>query len=155
MPSIEIIKLRNEHTEKLIRFFNEINSPDYIKDFSPHPFDEEHARRVCNYQGHDYYYSILLDRENIIGYFMLRGWDEGYDTPSIGLCVLKKYQGLGLGSLIMNFLEKVARLNGCSKVMLKVKKDNTVAKTLYVSHGYIFTEYNDEFLVGFKSISGE
>ncbi len=88
----------------------------------------------------------------MVGYGILRGWDEGYDVPSIGLCVLKKYQGMGLGRLLLNFLEVVSRLSGSSKTMLKVKKDNSAAKGLYESERYVFKEYNEEFLIGFKQL---
>ncbi len=153
MPTIEIVKLKPECLERLINFFEEINSTKYTDDFSPHPFNAQYAKLICNYQGRDLYYSILLDGEKMIGYGMLRGWDEGYEIPSIGLCILKKHQGVRLGKLLVNFLETVSRLKGCSKVMLKVKKNNTIAKRLYESQKYVFIEHNEEFLIGFKSIT--
>lgn len=149
---IEIVRLRPEHMEYLIRFFEAINEPEYIKDFSPHPFNEENAIGVCNYQGQDLYFSVLLNGGEIIGYGILRGWDEGYEIPSIGLCILKKYQGSGLGRLLLNFLETASKLKGCSKVMLKVKRDNEIAKRLYESQRYVFKEYNEEFLIGYKQL---
>jgi ribosomal protein S18 acetylase RimI-like enzyme len=153
MSSIEIVRLKQEHLNRLVPFFDEISTPDYMRDFSPHPFDEEHARSVCNYQGLDRYYAVLLDGEKIIAYCMLRGWDEGYEIPSLGLCVLKPYQGYGIGRIILNFLETTSSLNGCSKVMLKIKKDNALASNLYVTQGYVFREHSDDFLIGFKNIS--
>lgn len=153
MSLIEIVRLRQEHLERLVSFFRLIDSPEYTKDFSPHPFNEEHARFVCHYEGKDAYYAVLQDEDEIIAYCMMRGWDEGYDIPSLGLCVLSKYHGFGLGRAIMNFLEASSRLRGCSKVMLKVKKDNAVARNLYAGQGYVFKEHNDAFLVGFKDIS--
>lgn len=150
MLSVEIIKLSQEHVGQLIRFFDEINSPEYTKDFSPHPFDSDYAGFICGYQGRDLYYALLLDGREIIGYFMLRGWDEGYEIPSIGLCILKKYRGFGLGKVIMDFLETVSNLNGCPGVMLKVNKDNHAARRLYETRGFVFKEYNEEFLIGYK-----
>lgn len=153
MPMIEIIRLRPVHMEYLIRFFEAINEPEYIKDFSPHPFDEENAGRVCNYQGRDLYYAVILGENNIIGYGMLRGWDEGYEIPSIGLCIQKGYKGRGLGRLLLNFLEAASGLEGARKVMLKVRKDNEIAKRLYESQNYVFNEYNHDYLIGYKSIA--
>jgi ribosomal protein S18 acetylase RimI-like enzyme len=152
MPLIEIEKIRPEHLARLKEFFREIDAPDYRKDFSPHPFDAEQAMRICNYGGRDLYFAILMDRKEMVGYGMLRGWDEGYEVPAIGLCILKKYQGIGLGKLLLNFLETVSRLAGSSKTMLKVKKDNVAAKGLYESQQYVFKEYNEEFLIGFKKL---
>jgi len=153
MSLIEIMRLRPEHLDGLVRFFSEINTPDYAKEFSPHPFDAKHAGLVCNHEGRDLYFAVLLNGQEVIAYAMLRGWDEGYAIPSIGLCVRKDYQGLGLGRLIMEFLESISRLNGCSKLMLKVKKDNEKAKSLYVSQGYLFRDHDVDFLIGFKDIS--
>ncbi len=150
---IEIVRLRPEHMEYLIRFFEAINEPEYIKDFSPHPFNEENAMRVCNYQGQDLFYSVLLGEKKIIGYGMLRGWDEGYEIASIGLCILKKYQGIGLGRLLLSFLETVSRVRGCLRVMLKVKKGNKKAKRLYETQGYIFKEHDEELLIGYKNFT--
>lgn len=149
---IEIVRLRPAHFEPLERFFRAINDASYIENFSPHPFDSTNAARVCNYNGRDKYFAILLNGETVVGYGMLRGWDEGYEVPAIGLCVLKEYQGKGLGKLFMNFLETASRMEGASKVMLKVKKNNTAAKMLYLKHGFDFKEYDDAFLIGHKNL---
>jgi len=149
---IEIERLRPEHLDRLKVFFEAINNPAYVENFSPHPFDDENANRVCNYNGQDLYYSVLLDRSEIIAYGILRGWDEGFEIPSIGLCVLQGYQGRGLGELLMNLLETVSRLRSCQKVMLKVKKNNTAAISLYEKRKYVFSEYNKDFLVGYKNL---
>lgn len=149
---IEIVKLSPVHFEYLIRFFEAINKAEYIKDFSPHIFNKENAKNVCNYDGRDLYYSILLNGIEIVGYGILRGWDEGYEVPSIGLCILKKYQRVGLGQMLLKFLETVSRIKGSSKVMLKVKKSNEIAKRLYEGHSYIFREYNEEYLIGHKRL---
>ncbi|MBI1912007.1 MAG: GNAT family N-acetyltransferase [Deltaproteobacteria bacterium] len=153
MPIIEIVRLRDIHLSGLLEFFKTINIPLYTKDFSPHPFDEDNAKRICCYGGRDQYYGITLGGINIIGYGMLRGWDEGYEIPSIGLCILKEYQGKHLGKTFMNFLEAASLLGGASKIMLKVKKDNKTAKALYDKQGFVFQEYNNDFLIGYKLLS--
>ena len=152
---IEIVRIKPKNLEVLAGFFNEVNIPEYTRDFSPHPFNAGNAARVCNYTGRDLYYAVLIDGRKMIGYGMLRGWDEGYEIPSVGLCVLKKYHGIGLGKLLLNFLETVAGLSGCSKVMLKVKKNNKVARKLYDSQKYVFKEYNQDFIIGHKDLKGE
>ena len=81
---------------------------------------------------------------------MLRGWDEGYDIPAIGLCLLNEFQGFGLGRMIMNYLESLALLNGASQVMLKVTKRNHVARKLYESQGFRFNDHNEQHLIGHK-----
>lgn len=149
---LEIVRLREEHVEQLKKFFEAINSPPYIDDFSPHPFDSSNAERICKYQGKDKYCAILLNGEAVIGYGLLRGWDEGYEVPALGLCVLKEYHGKGLGKLLINFLETVSRMEGALNVMLKVKKNNEIAKKLYLSQGFDLKEYNDDFFIGHKKL---
>ncbi len=153
MRSLEIIHLRTRHYEMLLQFFDEINCHEYTKNFSPHPLDKATALAICNYEGRDLYYAVLLNGMEIIAYGMLRGWDEGYEIPSIGLCVLKKYKRLRLGKTIMRFLETVAIFNGATETMLKVKKSNGPARDLYVGLGYIFEDHNNDFLIGYKTFS--
>jgi ribosomal protein S18 acetylase RimI-like enzyme len=153
MRSIEIIQLRSEHLERLVIFFDLINLPEYKINFTPHSFDKKNADIICNYIGKDKYFAVLLDKEQIIAYFMLRGWDEGYTIPSLGLCILKEYQHLGLGKTIINFLEVLAKINGCSKIMLKVKKTNIIAKKLYARQGYVFSDFDKDYVKAIKCIS--
>ena len=150
---IDIVKLHPGHIKPLRSFFNAIDNPDYIRYFSPHPFNEENSVRVCSHAGQDLYYAVLLDGEKIIGYGMLRGWDEGYDIPAIGLCILEEYQNIGLGALLLLFLETLARARNCLKVMLKVNKDNEKARKLYETRGYIFKDHDEEFLIGYKDLT--
>ncbi len=152
MPTIEIVRLRAAHQKSLADYFKNINLPEYTKDFFPHPFDEENARRICEYPGRDLYYSVLMDGKEVIGYGMIRGWDEGYEVPSLGICIVRKYQGKGLGRLMLKFLETVSKLQGTDKIMLKVKKDNETAIKLYESHRYVFREYDGNFLIGYKDL---
>ncbi|MCC6503462.1 MAG: GNAT family N-acetyltransferase [Deltaproteobacteria bacterium] len=149
---IEIVRLREEHVEQLETFFEAINNLSYVDDFSPHPFDSSNAERICKYHGRDKYCAILLNGETIIGYGLLRGWDEGYEVPAIGLCILETYHGKGLGKLLLDFLETASRLEGASEVMLKVKKNNVAASSLYQKQGFDLKEYNDLFLIGRKRL---
>ena len=66
---------------------------------------------------------------------------------------MKDYQGMGLGKLMLTFLEIASKVKGCSQVMLKVKKDNDKAKRLYEAGGYIFKEHNSEYLIGYKNLT--
>ncbi len=149
---MEIVRLRPIHAESLITFFAEINTEEYTRDFSPFTFDPDMAQRICNHQGRDLYYAILMHDREVAGIGMLRGWDEGYDVPSIGLCILKRYQNRGVGTLMLAFLEMVLGIRGCTRVMLKVRRDNAKAKKLYEDKKYMFEEYDDIYLIGYKGI---
>lgn len=68
--------------------------------FRPHPLTSEEARRLCHYPGRDVHALLALGGRPV-AYGMLRGWDEGYDTPSLGIAVRNDSQGRGYGRLMM------------------------------------------------------
>jgi len=46
---------------------------------------------------------------------MLRGWDEGYETPSLGIAVHPDARGLGLARTFMGFLHAAASFQGAAR----------------------------------------
>jgi len=103
--------------------------------FRPHPFTESEAMRIADHVGKDAY-AILLDGQRPVAYGMLRGWDEGYRTPSLGIAVRTDSQGRGFGRLMMAHLHAEARRRGAVQVRLRVHPDNIRARRLYESIGY-------------------
>ena len=78
-------------TDKLTSFFELIKNKKEDKYFHPHPFNKKKAEELVNYKGNDLYF--LQTSENIIcGYGMLRGWDEGYPVPSLGIIIHPDYR---------------------------------------------------------------
>jgi len=141
--TLQIIKLNPEVTEKISNFFETIEP----EKFHPHGFSHEDAYRLCNYTGKDLYYVITND-EDIVGYGLVRGWDEGFEVPSLGIYVSEKYRGKGIARMFMSFLHLSAKLKGAKQMMLKVYKDNFKAIRLYVSLGYVFKEHDDDQFIG-------
>ncbi len=119
--------------------------------FYPHPADDITIDRIANYKGKDLYY-LLVEDEKILGYGILRGWDEGYQTPSLGIAISPCVRGSGLGTLLMNFLHVAASRRGSRKVRLRVLKNNKKAISLYKNSGYVFKKdiKQPDYLVGFK-----
>lgn len=105
--------------------------------FRPHPFTESEARQIANHVGRDTY-AILLDGQRPVAYGMLRGWEEGYETPSLGIAVGTALQGRGLGRVMMTHLHAEARRRGAVRVRLRVHHDNLRARRLYESMGYMY-----------------
>jgi GNAT superfamily N-acetyltransferase len=103
--------------------------------FRPHPFTEGEALRIAALVGKDVY-AILLDEQRPIAYGMLRGFDEGYTTPSLGIVVRTASRGRGFGRLMMAHLHAEARTRGAVQVRLRVHRDNIRARRLYESLGY-------------------
>src|SRR5689334_9828244 len=67
---------------------------------------------------------------------MLRGWDEGYETPSLGIAIREGYRDRGLGRQVMSALHDVVRVRGGHRVRLRVAEGNARARHLYASMGY-------------------
>lgn len=103
--------------------------------FRPHPFTAAEADRIAGHSGRDVY-ALLLDGSRPLAYGLLRGWDEGYPTPSLGVAVHTGSQGRGLGRTMMSHLHDVARREGSHQVRLRVHPRNTRARHLYESLGY-------------------
>ncbi len=137
--------LTSDLSISLAQFFEELGAQPY---FHPHPFTKDEAYKKCGYVGKDLYYA-LVDSSCIIGYGMLRGWDEGYQVPSLGIVIHPKHQGKGLGKLLMSFLHAAAKQYGANNIILKVYPENTSALKLYEFLGYSF-----ERIDGQRQLSG-
>ena len=105
--------------------------------FRPHPFTRDEAGRIANEAGRDTY-SILVEDGRAVAYGMLRGWDEGYPFPSLGIAVRTSAQGRGLGRLMMAHLHAEAGSRGATVVRVRVHPDNVRARLLYESLGYVY-----------------
>ncbi len=89
--------------EKLVRFFKVIVANKDDLHFHPHAFTHEAARKIATYKGDDLYF-LQIKGEEITGYAMLRGWDEDYAIPGLGIVVHPNYRNEGLGREFMEFL---------------------------------------------------
>jgi len=133
--------------EPLTEFFMALKAAGDEKHFHPHPLTATEAKNLCHYRGKDLYY-LLVDGRRVLAYGMLRGWDEGYEVPSLGIAVHPSERGSGAGLAMMEFLHLAARRRGARNVRLKVYKDNTPAVRLYESLGYAFHAGEGDQLVG-------
>lgn len=104
--------------------------------FHPHPLTRAEAERIASYRGQDVYLT-LADEGRLVAYGMLRGWDEGYAVPSLGIAVRADCYGRGYGRTMMAVLHDVARERGATTIRLRVHPDNPRAIRLYRSLGYV------------------
>lgn len=144
-------RLTHHHLSMLKDFFLALTQHHTHTYFHPHPFDEATARAITHYQGKDFY-SALIHQNTITGYGMLRGYDEGYKIPSLGIAIHPDYQGQGLGHLLMCHLHDTARLLGSTQIRLKVYPENQSALTLYQKLGYQFTSQEGSQLIGILNL---
>ena len=124
-------------TDKLTSFFESIHTNGWDKYFHPHPFNKKKAQEICRYNGCDLYFIQTMEKE-ICGYGMLRGWDEGYKIPSLGIIIHPDYRCKGLGEKFMVFLHERAAKKGAKKIRLKVYPENSRAIHLYRKLNYSF-----------------
>ena len=149
---LEIVRLRPDLEGPLTEFFEDLAESGEAARFHPHPFTAEAVRERANFAGRDVY-CVATAGGRVLGYGMLRGWDEGYAVPSLGIAVRAEAQGSGLGRLVMSYLHTEARRRSAPRIRLKVYPDNVRAVELYRSLGY---EYRQELesgqLVGYKEL---
>ena len=136
------------HEAVVRRFFaTVVLDTEAMAAFHPHPFTPEQASAIAHYNGRDHYAAMLIGEE-MVAYGMLRGWDEGFEIPSLGIVVGASHRGLGLGRGMMDHLHAVARDRGAVAVRLKVYKTNAVAAGLYRRMGYVLSDHNEREWLG-------
>ena len=105
--------------------------------FAPHPFERAHLHRLAAAPRGNLYH-LLVAEGSVLAYGLLRGWDEGFEVPSLGIAVDREWRGRGLGIMMMHFLHGAARLRRAPRVRLRVARTNARAIALYRRMGYCF-----------------
>jgi ribosomal-protein-alanine N-acetyltransferase len=140
--------------QPLTDFFKALTDAGDASHFHPHPLTAAAASEVCAYAGRDLFY-LAVEGDTVLAYGMLRGWDQGYSTPSLGIAVSPHARGHGLGKALMGFLHHVASRKGARRVRLKVYPHNEAAVALYKRLGYDFEGLEDGQVVGLLQLEGE
>ena len=148
LPQTTFCQIGPGHADAVRRFFASLSlDTEAMATFHPHPFTPDYALTIAHYGGRDYYAAMLIE-DAMVAYGMLRGWDEGYEIPSLGIVVSASHRGLGLGRGMMEHLHAVARDRGATTIRLKVYKANTVAAQLYRRMGYVLSDHNEREWLG-------
>src|SRR6266576_2540306 len=101
-------QLRPRDEAELAILFNNILNDITASHFRPHVFN---AKEITNYSGLDLYLGIWVDKR-LQGYAMLRGWDEGYSVPSLGIYLSPIVRGTGLSIQSMKAIHDLALAKG-------------------------------------------
>ena len=139
MAGLEFRLVTAEWERPLADFFRALVASGTDRAFHPHPLTDAQATIRAAYQGADLYY-LLVEGGSILGYGMLRGWDQGYEIPSLGIALHPDVRGCGIGRTVMGFLHLAARRRGAKQVRLTVDAENAAAIALYQSLGYTLEE---------------
>ncbi len=145
---LEFSVVRSHHVPWLWDFFQALVERGDDKFFHPHPLTADQAHSISLHEGRDCY-CVAAVAGRVLAYGMLRGWDEGYQIPSLGIALHPEARGTGLARAFMLYLHQMARCQGAPRVRLRVFHDNLKARRLYESLGYVFDPPTDEQLVGY------
>lgn len=152
---LEFRRVAPDLEQPLAAFFTHLRSTGEEARFHPHPFTSEAARERAIYDGRDVY-CVAIAGGVVLGYGMLRGWDQGFSVPSLGIATHAAARGIGLGRALMLYLHAEARRRGARSIRLKVYPDNRIAVELYRTLGYVFgAELEHGQLVGRKDLGSQ
>jgi GNAT superfamily N-acetyltransferase len=141
--------------KQLGAFFTVLNNDkETATFFHPHPFTSAYADTLCQQAPtrKDRYY-LARFRGEVVGYAMLRGWDEGFAVPSFGVCVHPEVRNAGIGRLLLWHALKESKRAGVSSVRLTVYRCNHRAVHVYAQYGFQFKDKDEHSLVGIVDLS--
>jgi RimJ/RimL family protein N-acetyltransferase len=137
LGSIRLSSLRSEHARELSTLLSSQRS-EYIRFFNPFSFDLTTIEDILARRREDVFTGIYL-QDQLVGFFMLRGWDKGYEVPTFGILIDERHSELGLARLSLTMAKKISRLKGSPRIMLKVSPQNAAAKYLYEEEHFVQT----------------
>lgn len=134
---IELRKLITTDLEDLIDLWNQ-DPKDYNKYFIPFEIKYDNLKSILEKVDKDLFIGIFVNK-NIAGFFMLRGFDEGYEIPSYGVWISSEYSNKGLAKLTLQYSLSLCQLAGVKRIMLKFHPENIIAMKMYKNYGFIET----------------
>lgn len=134
ISALEIKRLNINQSEELANLLQSADD-NYSQYFIPFPFDLKTISEVLSKSIKDQVYGIYVE-DNLVGFYMLRGFDEGYSVPSYGVWISEKYSNKGLSTFTLQHAISFCKLNSIKKIMLKVHPDNITAKHIYEKYGF-------------------
>ncbi len=139
LSGLRFVQIGSEQLDSLSALFERNRIASVTELFDPFPLDAGRARWIALEPQRDAFY-LALRNERPVGFSMLRGFDEGYATPSFGIFIDHESHGEGVGRALTAWTVEEARRRGCPAVRLTVYAANLPARRLYESLGFVEQE---------------
>ena len=133
--SIEIKRISVEQSAELTILLQS-SDKEYSQYFIPFPFDMQTISQILSNAVKDHFYGVYVDN-SLVGYYMLRGFDAGYEIPSYGCWISKDFSSKGISKLTLQHAISFCKTNNIKKLMLKVHPENLIAKKIYENFGFV------------------
>jgi hypothetical protein len=101
--------------------------PEYARFFYAFGSDEREIAKLLRERRRDVYAGLYW-RGEMVGVFMLRGWDAGFDVPSFGVLIDERQRGGDFMKLSLDAAKLICRLCGARALMAKIHPDNISPK---------------------------
>jgi ribosomal protein S18 acetylase RimI-like enzyme len=152
--NLSIESLAPSDRRDLAAFFEALaGDPDTMRFFHPHPLTGAYAEMLCAGVGQRRDRYFLARRcGTVVGYSMLRGWDEGYAVPSFGVGIHPSARGMGLGQLLFQHAIAVCCDAGAPALRLSVYKANARAVHIYQKCAMVFQDKNADEWIGWLNL---
>ncbi len=109
--------------------------PEYIEHLHPFPFTVEEIHRRLAGNREDRWWGLRVGGE-LAGFYMLRGWDDGFTRPAFGVFIAEAFARQGLARRALATAVEYCRAAGAPAVMLTVHPDNERARSAYEAAGF-------------------
>lgn len=111
---------------------------------------------IINHRDSNNDYYVIHNKCGIVAFGMIRGWDEEWDDKCLGLIVHPDHRGRGYGSLMLHYLETVARNRGLKKLRLHVSPKNHIARKMYEkAFWYPYGRRDDGEIIMYKRLTSD
>jgi [ribosomal protein S18]-alanine N-acetyltransferase len=107
-------------------------SRDLIESGLGWSWTEGRVRRVL--QDPETNVAVIRDRKGILAFGIMSYRDEA--AHLVLFAVRRSHRRKGLGSLVLRWLEDVARTAGLARIQVECRRDNPAARNFYGEHGY-------------------
>lgn len=112
------------------------DEPEYGRYFVPFPSKDADALAERLGAARQDRYWGMREQGTLVGFFMLRGFDEGYARPSFGVYVARAAAGQGLARRALAHAIDWCVRHDVARIMLKVHPENAPALKAYCAAGF-------------------